>query len=174
MTATNAQEIASQAHIMATTGTQVTEDVKAFNRHTSLVKGQTCQGIHPNGHITPEAAIKCAQNRASEALAGASEFMAEMILEGVEVRTFPRFQCSKGCKFGHKSQGQAEACNGQGKASKAPKAQIKVTVAGPLTTSVVKAQAQVKPASKPATVKASAKTGPAKLRSGAQSSAKRA
>jgi hypothetical protein len=129
---------------------------------------------------------------------------ARLAAVAITITTKPRFigvkadgsQCEH-TKFGHKTLAQAKACTQgtQVKASKATKALISVTVATPAPAPVAATQATPEaatpapvaapettptptpaPAPKPraATTKASAKAGPAKLRSGTQGQASKA
>lgn len=133
-----------QAAIMASTGVKVSDQVKAFDRYLGMLPatqgkdGQPVLNLCPhaarNGHITPEAAIRCAQAMAEAELASQPanvDLEARLASVAITVVSQPRFQCSKGCTFGHKTQGQAETCSqgSQARAARAVKDSIPVTSA---------------------------------------------
>ena len=112
-TPTTQAEISNQALIMASTSRPTSSSqVKAFDRYLSMVLTQVCD--HPNGHITQEAAVRCGQSRAEAELATlptSVDLEARLSAVAITITTQDRFQCSKGCKFGHKTQAQAQACS---------------------------------------------------------------
>jgi hypothetical protein len=169
MTANTTQQKANQAHMMATTGQKVSDQVNSFDRLLAMVAGQVCH--HPNGHITQEAAIRCGQAMAEAELASQPatiDIEARLASVAITLVTQPRFQCSKGCPFGHKTQGQAESCSAgsQAKAAKAVRASIPVVVGGSLASiKASEGQAPKQASEGQAPKQASAKP---KLKSGSQ------
>jgi hypothetical protein len=153
--ATQAQKT-TQASIMAQTATPTTNPlVMAFARFTSMVAGKPCtQASHPNGHITQANAGLCAQTRAEEFLStlpsDTTEDQALAALGKVQILTVQRFMClstptpegwtqgqalPQKCKFGHKTQAQADKCVGTQASTQAKVAsKIQVTFGGALTT----------------------------------------
>jgi hypothetical protein len=169
MSPTNAREISNQAHIMATTARPTSHpQVMAFDRFLAQVgmPTQASDGTqvkptqcHPNGHITPEAAVSCGQAMAEAELATIPttvDMDAALVAVAITITTVDRFQCSNGCKFGHRTQGQAVTCStgSQAKATRQVKASIPVVMAPKPTSTPEPAQ----PASTPEPAKAARKS----------------
>ena len=153
--ATQAQK-STQANVMSATATPTTNPlVMAFSRFTSMIAAKPCtQASHPNGHITQANANICAQARAEEFLAtlpsDTTEEQALAQLGQVQVFTVQRFMCLSApvpqdwtqgqalpqkCRFGHKTQAQADKCVGTQATTQAKvAARIQVTLAGALPT----------------------------------------
>lgn len=147
--ATQSQKITQANQIQATQRPTSNPLVVAFDRFTSMIKGQPCttQG-HPNGHITQANATSCAQARAMDYLATLPEDTTQedalASLGEVQIMTLDRFMClttqategtplSLKCKFGHKTQAQAESCVGtQARASIKAATLVQVTLGGAL------------------------------------------
>ena len=199
--ATQAQK-STQAQIMAQTATPTPNPlVMAFSRFTSMVAGKPCTQVnHPNGHITQANASLCAQARAEEFLATlpttTTEDEAIKALGEVQIFTIDRFMClsapaSEGwaqgealpqkCKFGHKTQTQADKCVGTQATTQAKVAsRITVTLAGALPTTQATTQAQAQEPTQatqeptpPTTQEPTTQPKP-KLHSGSQGNTKRA
>jgi hypothetical protein len=152
--ATQAQK-STQAQVMSQTA-QATSNpqVMSFSRFVSLVAGKSCNlvGIHPNGHLTQANAGLCAQARAEEFLStlpqDTTEAQALEALGKVQILTIQRFMCLSApvpqgwtqgealpqkCKFGHKTQAQADKCVGTQASTQAKVAsKIQVTLGGSL------------------------------------------
>jgi hypothetical protein len=187
MTANTPTQKSNQAAIMASTGIKVTDQVTSFDRFLAVVAGQPCQHSTRNGHITPEAATRCGLAMAEAELASLPaeiDLEAKLAAVAVTLVTQPRFKCSKGCPFGHKTQTQAEACSqgSQAKAARAVKASIPVTTSGSLAALLAtqatpaKAEAEAEAIAKAAQAEAKAgiKGRATKLRSGSQGSTSKA
>lgn len=134
---TTAKSRSDQAAVMASTGQAVSEQVKSFDRYIAVSAGQTCCDQTKNGHITPEAAIRHGQELAETILASlpaSVDMDAKLTAVSITVATKPRFQCSKGCTFGHKTQAMAEACSqgSQARQARQVKASIPVVTSGSL------------------------------------------
>jgi len=137
MTANTPAQKSNQAAVMASTGTKINDQVKSFDRYLAMVSGQLCEHGAKNGHITPEAAVRCGQAMAEAELATLPptvDMDARLAAVAITVVTQDRFQCSKGCPFGHKTQGQAQACSqgSQAKAARQVRASIPVSMGGKL------------------------------------------
>jgi hypothetical protein len=184
--ATQAQKSTQASVIQATQRPTSNPLVVAFDRHTSMVKGLPCtQDGHPNGHITQANATQCAQARAETFLASLPDTTTqEEALEAlgeVQVLTLDRFMCltqvpeadqqlAQKCKFGHKTQAQAEACVGtQAQAKVKAASMVKVNVGGSLT-QATQAKPQATQSHPEAQGKAQATQEEAKLHSGSQGS----
>lgn len=170
MTANTTAQKINQANVMASTGTKVSDQVNAFDRYLAMVAGQVC--THPNGHITTDAATRCGLAMAEMELASLPanvDMEAKLTAVAVTLVTQPRFQCVKGCPFGHKTQAQATSCSSgsQASAAKAVKASIPVSIGGSLASFKAQTLAQ---APKPTQAPVSSTQAPAKpkLKSGAQ------
>jgi hypothetical protein len=191
--ATQAQK-STQAAVMSQTAKPTTNPlVMAFHRFTSLVAGKPCtQASHPNGHITQANAALCAQARAEEFLStlpqDTTEAQALEALGQVQILTIDRFMCLSGpvpqdwtqgqalpqkCKFGHKTQAQADKCVGAQATTQAKVAsQIQVALGGSLA-SFQATQAQATPTPQASTQATPTQATPKpKLTSGAQGQVK--
>jgi hypothetical protein len=143
MTANTPTQKANQAHIMATTGQKVTDQVSSFDRFLAMVTGTLCEHSARNGHITPEAAIRCGQAMAEAELASQPatvDIEARLASVAITVVTQPRFQCSKGCPFGHKTQTQAESCSQGSQARQARQVRASIPVTQAVSLASLKAQ----------------------------------
>jgi hypothetical protein len=134
--ATTAKSRTDQAAEMAK-GVKVTDNVTEFSRYVAIVAGRECKHGAKNGHITADNAVRCGVDMAEAELAtlpATVDMEAKLVAVAVTVVAKPRFKCSKGCTFGHKTQQQAEACsNGsQAATAKQVRASIPVTVGGSL------------------------------------------
>jgi len=135
---TTIKSITDQAHIMASTGKAVSDQVKSFDRFIAVSAGQTCCDSSKNGHITPDAAVRHGQELAEAILASlpaSVDMDAKLAAVAITVTTRPRFQCSRGCKFGHKTQAMAQACSdgSQARQARQVRASIPVTSGGALS-----------------------------------------
>jgi len=194
--ATQAQKT-TQANVMSATATPTPNpQVMSFSRFTSLVAGKPCtQATHPNGHITQPNASICAQARAEEFLAtlpsDTTEDQALEALGEVQILTVQRFMCLSApvpqgwtqgealpqkCKFGHKTQAQADRCVGTQATTPAKVAsRITITLGGALEATQATPQAtQAKPETTQATTPNSAKPAAARLTSGSEGKTSRA
>jgi hypothetical protein len=133
---TTAKSWTDQAAEMAK-GIKVTDNVTEFNRYVAIVAGRECKHGAKNGHITTDNTARCGVDMAEAELAtlpATVDMEAKLTAVAVTVVAKPRFQCSKGCTFGHKTQAQAEACStgSQAATAKVVRASIPVTVGGSL------------------------------------------
>lgn len=158
----------NQAQIMATLGQPIEgTQVKTFPRFFALVATKPCcDPSEKNGHITPEMAIAHGKDLAVEILASLPADMdqeAKLAKVAVQVATKPRFQCTKGCTFGHKTQAQAQTCSdgSQVRQAKAVKNSIQVAPGTPTLAEIMASYTKA-PKATPEAPKAP------KLRSGSQ------